>query len=168
MKVLLAGCMVFVIQIKMMNQYQASKKMVTKGGMTVRWKVEDEILIVTMIAQTSGWLAIGFNHSDQLAGTNLLMGAVEQGFYRVEDRFIVAPGNHKAMTELGARDQILHRHGKERNGETVIEFAIPLQATDDFHLSLQEGGEYFLLMAYSLEDDFEHHSIMRTSTKIKL
>ena len=103
-----------------------------------------------------------------LKGTNLIMASVEQDFYRVDDRYIVAPGNHQSMEALGMHDQILDRYGEEHRGKTFIHFTIPLKAKDTFHVTLTEGEQYHLLMAYSLKDDFQHHSIMRTSTKIKL
>lgn len=121
-----------------------------------------------MSAPTAGWLAVGFNTRNELAGTNLIMGAVEEEFYRVDDRYILKPGDHRPMTSVGAQDQILHRHGLEEGGCTTITFSIPLYSSDNYHLNLKEGRPYFVLMAYSLEDDFEHHSVMRTQIKINL
>lgn len=145
-----------------------SWKKVERNGMVFEWIIEGKNLRCKILAPTTGWVAIGFNTHSGLAGTNLIMGAVEQEFYRIDDRYIVAPGNHKSMIQMGVEDQIILKNGKEWQGKTAIEFIIPLQSKDKYHLQLNEGSEYHLLMAFSAEDDFDHHSMMRTSTKIKL
>ncbi len=139
-----------------------------KNGMRFEWKIEGKHLRCKVEAPTTGWVAVGFNTQEMLKGTNLIMASVEQDFYRVDDRYIVAPGNHQSMETLGMNDQIFDRYGEEHSGKTFIHFAIPLKADDAYHLNLVIGQQYHLLMAYSLEDDFQHHSIMRTSTTIKL
>lgn len=143
-------------------------KKVERNGMVFEWMTEGASLRCKIRAPTQGWVAIGFNTHSGLTGTNLIMGAVEQEFYRIDDRYIVAPGNHKSMIQMGVDDQITLKNAKEWQGTTMIEFVIPLQSNDKYHLQLNKGNEYHLLMAFSAEDDFDHHSMMRTSTKIKL
>lgn len=141
---------------------------IERSGMTFQWMIEGANMRCKVMAPTLGWIAIGFNSHSGLTGTNLLMGAVEQEFFRIDDRYIVAPEDHKSMIQMGEEDQVTLINGIERNGITTIEFLIPLQPKDKLHQQLIEGREYHLLMAFSAEDDFDHHSIMRTSTKIKL
>lgn len=143
-------------------------KQVQQNRMLVKWRIEGNQLQCEMSAPTHGWLAVGFNTNNELAGTNLIMGAVEEEFYRVDDRYIVKAGDHRPMSSVGVQDRILQRHGIEEGGKTTITFTIPLSSSDSYHLNLAEGAPYFLLMAYSLEDDFEHHSIMRTQIEINL
>ncbi|MEP2670879.1 MAG: DOMON domain-containing protein [Cyclobacteriaceae bacterium] len=143
-------------------------KKAERNGMVFEWKIEGTKLRCKMQAPTTGWVAIGFNTHANLPGTNLIMGAVEQEFYRIDDRYIVAPGNHKSMIQMGVEDQITLKNGSEQQGKTVLEFVIPLQSKDNYHIQLYEGSEYYLLMAFSADDDFNHHSMMRTSIKIKL
>ena len=113
-------------------------------------------------------MAIGFNTKDELSGTNLIMGAVEQDYVTIDDRFIVKPGDHKSIIELGGSEALVQRTGAEENGKTSISFSIPLSVNDKFHHNLVEGKDYYVLMAFSQEDDFQHHSIMRTTIKLKL
>ncbi|MEQ9412316.1 MAG: DOMON domain-containing protein [Cyclobacteriaceae bacterium] len=163
MKLLLTFCFVMGTIVQ-----KESWKKVERNGMVFEWRIEGAHLRCKVMAPTTGWVAIGFNTHSQLSGTHLIMGAVEQEFYRIDDRYIVAPGNHRSMIQMGVEDQITLKSGREWQGKTVIEFVIPLQSKDKYHLQLNEGSEYHLLMAFSAEDDFDHHSMMRTSTKIKL
>jgi hypothetical protein len=159
----------------------AAMKSISSGGMTVQWRVEGAMLHCQMSAPTQGWLAIGFNTRDQLMNTNLIMGCVQRGaqqskgqdVVRVSDRFIVAPGLHKSISELNGTEEISNVHGMESlvdgRTQTTISFSMPLHAHDTkHHQILAEGQQYTLLMAYSMEDDFQHHSTMRTSVPITL
>ncbi len=143
-------------------------KAITVNGMTFQWRFDKEQLQCRAIALTKGWVAIGFNTKDELSGTNLIMGAVEQDYVTIDDRFIVKPGDHRSIIDLGGSEALVHRSGKEENDVTTISFSIPLSVNDKFHYNLYEGKEYYVLMAFSQEDDFQHHSIMRTTIKIKL
>jgi DOMON domain len=143
-------------------------KSTAANGMTFQWRFDKDHLQCKTTAPTDGWVAIGFNTKDELTGTNLIMGAVEQDYLTIDDRFIVKPGDHKSIIDLGGSEALLHRSGKEENGKTTIFFSIPLSVNDKFHHNLYEGREYYVLMAFSQEDDFQHHSMMRTTIKLKL
>lgn len=137
-----------------------------KNGMTVAWQIEGAQIRIAMTAPTAGWVAIGFNTADELAGTNLLMACVTDGEAVLSDRYIVAPGEHRPVGELGGTPAARLLSGSENERSTQIEFLLPLNAADRWHHTLRVGQTYTLLLAYSLEDDFAHHSIMRTSTTI--
>jgi DOMON domain len=150
------------------SQLGKSFKSTTVNGMTFQWTFDKDNLRCKATAPTTGWVAIGFNTQDELSGTNLIMGAVEQDFVTIDDRFIVGPGNHKSIAELGGSEALTLRAGNELSNNTTISFSIPLSVNDKFHHDLHEGREYYVLMAFSREDDFQHHSMMRTTIKIKL
>jgi hypothetical protein len=155
-------------EVRFNSQAEKSFKSRTVNGMTFQWSFSKDNLHCKAIAPNKGWVAIGFNTVDGLSGTNLIMGAVEQDFVTIDDRFIVKPGTHKSITELGGSEALTLRAGEEVGDNTTISFTIPLSVNDKFHHDLQEGKEYYVLMAFSQEDDFQHHSIMRTTIKIKL
>lgn len=138
------------------------------NGMSVSWKIEGEQARIVMTAPTSGWVAIGFNTTGELAGTNLLMGCVADGKALLSDRYIVTPGDHRSVGELGGTPAARLLSGSEDIASTRIEFLLSLHATDRWHHTLQAGQTYTLLLAFSREDDFAHHSMMRTSTTITL
>jgi DOMON domain len=143
-------------------------KKIVKNGMTVTWEFEGDSLKISMNAPTDGWVAIGLNERDGLEGTNLIMAAVIGNQVRLSDRYIVAPGDHREVAALGGQAATVLVSGAEKNGETNISFLIPAVANDRFHVHLSPGKHLHLLMAFSLEDDFTHHSVMRTSVEISL
>ncbi len=136
--------------------------------MLFQWQITDGRLHCKLTAPTEGWVAVGFNPQKGLAGTNLIMGCVENGILTLEDRFIVKPGLHKSKLELGSPDNLDDKAGWEAFGMTSISFTIPLEASDPYSHSLKPGQLCHILLAYSLEDNFLHHSLRRTSLGIIL
>ncbi|MGJ3234841.1 DOMON domain-containing protein [Marivirga sp.] len=136
--------------------------------MTVKWRIEEETIFFEMEATTEGWVAIGFNESTSLAGTYLLMGRVVKGKAEVVEHYTANAGSYKPITQYGITSQTHLISGTESDGITRLKFAIPLAAASTYHKELLPDSEWPLLMAYSLDDDFQHHSIMRTSLTIKL
>jgi hypothetical protein len=96
------------------------------------------------------------------------MGCVKDGQVLIEDRYIVRPGLHKAKPELGSPEQLTEQTGREEGNHTTIGFVLPLEKQDKFSHQLVPGQFLWLLLAYSQEDDFEHHSMMRTWAEIRL
>jgi len=144
------------------------EKEVSKNGMLIKWNIKSSEVIFKIFAPTNGWLAIGINTKEGLKGTNLIMGHVKNSKAYVEDQYIIEAGNHKRITSLGGQSMIKSYSGKENTTGTNLSISIPKDYKDKYHHSLKRGNEYYLLMAYSQEDDFGHHSIMRTSIKIIL
>ena len=143
-------------------------KTVTKNGMSVSWRLSGDKLIVRMSAPTAGWVAVGLNTTAGLSATNLIMGSVADGAPSLSDRYIVKPGEHRGMAALGGRPAALLIAAAEDASGTVIEFSLPVHPQDAFHHRLLAGEPYHLLLAYSRDDDFAHHSMMRTSVTISL
>lgn len=143
-------------------------KQVKKNGMEVAWEIQESILEVEVFAPQRGWIAIGFNETERLQGTHLMMGSISKEQIRLSDRYILKPGVHKSMEELGAKSALTLIEGKEDTKGTTLSFSFPLDSSDKYHKNLIPGQEYTLLLAYSREDDFAHHSMMRTSVKIIL
>ncbi len=147
---------------------QTHSTSVRAGSMTASWNVNKNQISFIIKAPTNGWVAMGINDKEQLSGTNLIMGASEHGFYKLEDQYIVGIGNHQSILKLGGNEAILYRNVQENNGQTILQVTIPLESTDSFHHNLQQGKSYYLLLAWSVSDDFGHHSRYRTFKKITL
>jgi DOMON domain len=141
---------------------------ITQNGMTITWQIEPDRLMLRMTAPTDGWVAIGFNDREGLAGTNLIMGCVKNGKAEVSDRHILAPGDHRSINELGGASAVELIGGTEVDGTTTLDFSLPLRSPDRWHHDLSTGKTYHLLMAFSRDDDFAHHSMMRIATEISL
>ena len=155
----------FVITIP--EDYHYMKK-IEKNGMTVSWKFNEERIEFVVTAPTKGWVAIGFNEQNQLVGNHLVMGKVQAGEVTLSDRYVVGVGNHQAVESLGGINHLADIQGEERLLCTNILFSLPIKAMDDYHIDLVEHKQIHLLLAYSQVDDFEHHSIMRTSVSVEL
>lgn len=147
---------------------KANMKEITKNKMTVRWKIEQEFILFEMEAPSNGWVAIGFNETSSLTGTYLLMGRVKNGKAEVVEHYTDKPGSYKPIIQYGVASQITNISGTELEKFTRLKFVIPIKAASSYHKELLSDSEWTFLMAYSIDDDFQHHSIMRTSVDIKL
>jgi len=121
-----------------------------------------------MEAITDGWVAVGFNENSSLIGTYLLMGRVKDGKPEIVEHYTSKPGSYKPIIQYGIASQIKFISGTEAGNFTKLKFSIPVAAASKYHKELLTDSKWTLLMAYSLDDDFQHHSIMRTSVDIKL
>ncbi len=136
--------------------------------MEVSWVFGGDQVHFQISAPTTGWVAIGFNETDQLKNTYLIMGSVADETVTVLEHFVVGSEDYRSVETFGAPKLIHGTEGKEDTKGTVIKFSLPVKAIDSYRKELNKGNTYFLLMAFSLADDFQHHSIMRTQTKIQL
>ncbi len=141
---------------------------IEKNGMKISWSIKADQVHFEVFAPTQGWVAIGFNEKDKLVGNNLIMGNVVNGVCTISDQFIKGFEDHQAVETLGGQNHLSLISGQEDKKGTNIRFAIQSKAKDVFHYDLIKGKEFTLLIAYAQEDNFDHHSTMRTSIKIIL
>lgn len=152
------------------NFIQAQNMMQTieKNQMIVSWEVQENQIYFEMQAPTQGWVTIGFNENESLSGAYLLMGRIKNGKAEVVEHYVKQPGDYQPILEYGIESQILSVNGLENETQTQLSFSIPIAAISQYHKNLFVGTQWTLIIAYSTEDDFQHHSIMRTSAKIQL
>jgi hypothetical protein len=124
----------------------------TDKGITLKWKVEGETLKVKVSAPTTGWVAAGFDPSRMMKGANNIIGYVQEGKAEIRDDFGNGLFSHKADTELGGKDDITNRGGKEENGTTEISFTIPLNSGDDKDKPLSAEKTYKVILAAGAND----------------
>lgn len=148
----------------LVGQKENKMNCITKNGMTVCWEHKQNRIYFRMIAPTKGWVAIGFNDSSSITGTYLLMGNESM----VVEYYTISPGNFKPISRLGAKEAISDEVGTELKNETTIEYSLPLKPNNKYARNFEQKREYVMLIAFSLKDDFQHHSIMRTSVKVIL
>ena len=149
------------------TQGQEPKK-VLEDGMAVSWHFDDTNIHFEMSAPTSGWVTIGFNEASGIKYSYLLMGNVVNGKAYVVEHFSQSPGNYSPIENLGGTVQVWNISGQEEKGSTTIEFTLPIGRPTAYQKELLKGKKYHMIMAYSVDDDFQHHSIMRTSVEIQL
>ncbi|MGB3544768.1 DOMON domain-containing protein [Rubrivirga sp.] len=141
---------------------------VSSGGITFSWAHIDGELRCRVQAPTTGWVAIGFNEVAGLAGTHLVMGAFVNGEAVVSDRTIVAPGDHRQIEDVGGVSELSQTSGTERDGTTEISFTLPVTTAHAGSHDLRQGTTVHLLLAYSVADEFDHHSRVRRHLTVRL
>lgn len=148
--------------------FEGEWKSVEQRGMEVRWRFLENQIELEMVAPTTGWVAIGFNHRSGLTGTNLIMGSVVGDETILSDQYVALPGDHRPISEIGGESWLQVEEAEETASRTRIRFFLPHNQSDKWHPALAPGQKIYLLMAFSREDDFAHHSIMRTEITIEL
>ena len=52
-------------------------EMVTVEGIELQWRTDDEYLYINVSAPTTGWVAVGFDPTNQMANANIIIGYVD-------------------------------------------------------------------------------------------
>lgn len=135
---------------------------VQDADVTFRWTVEGDEVRAEMSAPTRGWVCAGISGVPGLDRSLLVMGAVIDGTARAEEH-VAMPPRHPRRADLGGRIGLLAFDGEEDDGRTTIRFTLRL--VDD-GLVVLPGQTAYLTLAWSHEDDFQHHSARRTEVAV--
>ena len=134
-------------------------------GIELSWQNDSTYLYVGLTSPGTGWVAIGFDPEQQMKGSNIIIGAVENGEAVARDHSGTSPTGHSE----DSRSEIVQFAGTESAGKTVIEFSIPLQSNDPSDKALQPGQTVSIILAYhASSDSFSAHHTKRTTTEITL
>jgi len=121
----------------------------SETGMTVAWQNDAETLYVGLIAPGTGWLSIGFGPERMMEGANIIIAAVSDGELTIEDHYGNAPTSHR----VDSVDHIIQAAGMESDGQTMLEFAIPLASGDDQDNDLVVGELVTIILGYHASND---------------
>ena len=144
-------------------------KQASAAGVTMEWKISGPNIEIRLRAQTTGWVAVGFDPSSLMKGANFIIGYVKDGKAAVADHFGNQLTNHAADATLGGKDDVTGVSGKEENGVTEISFRIPLASGDQYDKPLG-AGKHVVLLAHGDGDDFEtpHQANARAKISVEL
>lgn len=131
-------------------------------GMTARWQVVDDHLEVHLQSPGPGWVAVGLHAKPTLAGARLVMASVTESGLRVEEH-VARPPAHPARTE-GARATGVSGTGPP----TQVVVRIPLDPKVPDLVVLAPGQRVWMVLAWSQDVDFGHHSARRTGLWVEL
>jgi hypothetical protein len=148
--------------------YEPELKIIEKNGMVVNWYHKNQRVFFKISAPTDGWVTLGFNTANGTKGAYLIMGNIINGKVNVIEHYTSSPGNYKPISFYGSKPQVDHINGSEKDGHSEIYFSLPTTSHNIYQKDLSEGQSYHFILAYSREDDFQHHSMMRTSLLHKL
>lgn len=131
------------------------------GGMEMTYQVTDDSISISLMAPTSGWVGIGFNTEDNIEGSDLLLFHVKDDQIHGKDMFVKGFGDPREDSSLQGHTSFRILGGSEAAQKTQVQFRIPLNSQDPFDFKHTLSKSFWLILAYSNHDEFDHHSRMR-------
>lgn len=156
------------VSLSSLTAQKQTEKKISVNGMQVSWEFQQDRICFIMSAPTDGWVTIGFNETKNMTGAYLLMGRVKNAKSEVVEHFTISPGYYVTVDSLGGAAQIADVSGTQKGKNTLLRFSLPVEAKSKYQKNLSEGEKYIMILAYSRDDDYQHHSIMRTSIRVEL
>jgi hypothetical protein len=139
------------------------------GGFRVYWSNDAIVLRIGLFSPGSGYVAIGLDPDRRMQGANVIIGTVRNGRVEIRDDYGTGPLSHGPDIDNGGTDNILAAAGRELNGQTTLEFIIPLDSGDRYDKPLEPGETYEVLVAFhNTSDDFSTRHSQRGSGEIRL
>eukprot|EP01119_Soliformovum_irregulare_P007615 TRINITY_DN20055_c0_g1_i1.p1 TRINITY_DN20055_c0_g1~~TRINITY_DN20055_c0_g1_i1.p1 ORF type:complete len:379 (+),score=73.78 TRINITY_DN20055_c0_g1_i1:38-1138(+) len=139
------------------GDYQFSSSLLG-GEIVVYWNIESDVLSVGVIAQTTGWVGIGFG-SNSMTNADIFIGMVTAGTVTVNDYWSTAEGQPSLDTAIGGTDSVLESAGVEDNGFTHIKFRRNMAAQDaNADLAISTTGETGVIVAMGTTDTLAQHA----------
>ncbi len=135
--------------------------------MEAEFRISNDSIDLDFFAPTQGWLAVGFNDRDAIVGSDLIQMRVRNGQVEIQDQLVTGLGQHPQDEELGGQNNIRILSGQEERKGTKIRCRIPLRSGDANDFQHQDGQAFWLILTYSVDDDFNHHSRLRRHRKIR-
>ncbi|MEM0933973.1 MAG: DOMON domain-containing protein [Bacteroidota bacterium] len=146
----------------------SGQQTVGTNGIKFSYTIKSDSLFCTLKAETQGWLGIGFNFKNSIVGSDLLLFNHVNGIPSCRDMYVKSFGNPKRDVDLGGACSIRVLGSEENNHSTTVRFSIPMQSDDPFDFNHTQKKEYWLILAYAVADEFEHHSRVRKHIPFKL
>ena len=141
--------------------------MIQDDGVTFLWRHEGNRLWATLTAPTPGWIAAGFNETSALHNTRFVIAAVSVSPIRVEEHIALVP-DHRPVAALGMPPALGDARGAYENGTSRLGFSLPQAIPGRPTLDLAQGAAATLMLAWSHEPDFDHHSAWRRHYAVTL
>jgi len=131
-----------------------SKNLTIMGGRyIVRWRNDDKDIYMALEGRTDGYVAIGFEPTQEMKDADMVMGWVSGDNVTVLDLFSTGNyGPHPPDEELGGRNDILEFGGSESNNVTLIEFKRMMDTGDQFDKSFKPGQTVNIIWSMSSSD----------------
>jgi len=136
-------------------------------GVSFRWMFQDGRLVGELSAPTRGWIAVGFHTQAGLEGTYFVIASVADAVQRIEEHFAVVP-DHIPIADLGWPNTARLQTGQFQGGVSSMSFSIAAASPIGARVALLSGRHVNLMLAWSHEADFDHHSAWRKHIAISL
>jgi hypothetical protein len=144
---------------------RALTRFVSAAGVEFRWTLDGRLLRGCMRARTHGWVAVGFNTQPTPDGARLVMGRVVDGQAQIEVHRAQPPRHAR----IAGADHVVRVVGSVQEASvTRVCFVMPLDPIDPADVTLAAGSPTHLVLAWSHEADFDHHSADRGAVDLQL
>lgn len=134
------------------------------------WTVQGDSIDIKLSAPTSGWIGVGFNPEspENMKGANFLIGYVKGGEAQVFDHYGTEIKKHKEDTKIEGVANLSNVSGSEQDGQTVLEFNVPLDSGDAKDRPVLAQGDTVVLLAYGRSDSVVLKHRFRAILKVNL
>lgn len=129
-------------------------KQVEAVGMTLRWRVVDDMAEFIVTSPEQGWVGVGFDAETVMRGADIIIGYVEpDGTVVIEDHYGDGLTSHRRDTELGGSDDVEIIGGEVTSDGTMLHFRRPLDSGDQYDKPLVPGQTHKFMLAYGMARD---------------
>lgn len=132
----------------------------SEAGVNLAWSHRNGRFHATLQAPTRGWIAVGFNGARTLEGTRFVIAAVAATPIVVEEHVALVPG-HRRVDLVGGMPALADVAGGFANGVSRCDFSLPHAIPGAYPLDLAPGRATYLMLAWSMAPEFDHHSAWR-------
>ena len=136
------------------------------GKMNAQIEMQSDSLDIILEAPTKGWLAVGFNEKNDIVKSDLIQARVRAGKVEIEDQYVTGIGQHPTDRSLGGGHNVRIVSGTETDRHTQIHLRLPLSSGDAYDFDHLQQKKYWVILAYSIDDDFQHHSTRRQHNRL--
>ena len=128
---------------------QSDWQTVNAANITFEYRVtqDSQELEGRLTAQTTGWVAVGFNPTSVMRNANIIIGYVSGGTPQIRDDWGNSNTSHVSDLSLGGSSNVTLISGTEAAGSTIMQFSIPLNSTDQYDRALAIGQSYPIILA---------------------
>jgi hypothetical protein len=125
-------------------------------------------IVFVVEAPTKGWVLIGFNQKSDIVGSYLVFGTVKDKASIYLDKYVRGFADPVSVSGLGEESDLQMLRLQESEGSTYFTFSLPIKSQCAHCPSFPVGSRQYIWLAYSVSDDFDHHSRKRIGRWITL
>ncbi|KYK23782.1 hypothetical protein AYK24_00685 [Thermoplasmatales archaeon SG8-52-4] len=142
------------------NEYP-NQSVFGEGIYELYWRIENDIIYMAMIGETTGWVAIGFGPITLHKGGDIVSGWVDDnGTVSIVDCYFpdMYPPHPHDTDQNGTHD-IISYNGTEQNNKTIIEFSRKLITGDEHDTDILLNSSLEIMWSLGSTDNWrQKHS----------
>jgi hypothetical protein len=142
------------LTMSLSTSFLSAQQRVEEKGFDLKWETQGDKLVLTLKAETKGWIAFGIDAESVMKDANIIILWVDDktGIAMAEDHYGTGRFAHKSDIELGGTQDFQVLSGTQTDTHTEVTFTIPLDSGDEYDKPLERGKTYRLLLASNKSD----------------